>query len=87
MNPRLLQRLPEIQFGESSRDYILRIKQEWAESGEGLVDLIEMVRLKYQQDEVRSMVETLKTAEFGTALFKQTMRDAIVLLLQRTFHL
>ena len=87
MNLRLLQRLPEVQFGESCRDYILRVKAEWAESGEGLVHLIEMARLKYQQDEVRSMVETLKTAEFGTALFKQTMRDAVVMLLQRAFHL
>jgi hypothetical protein len=87
MNIRLLQRLPEVKFGESSRDYVLRVKEEWAQSGEPLMELMETSRLKYQQDSVREMVETLKTAEFSTTLFKQTMRDAVVMLLQRAFHL
>jgi hypothetical protein len=87
MNIRLLSRLPEVQFGESSRDYILRVKEEWAQSGEGMMELMETARLKYRQDEIRGMVETLKTADFSTTLFKQTMRDAVVLLLQKAFHL
>jgi hypothetical protein len=82
-----LYQLSDIAFGEDESDYVKRMMAELGGEGHARMEVMEVAKLRYRQEEVKGIIDALKNSDFSTGHFKINMRDAVVMLLQKVYEL
>jgi hypothetical protein len=86
MKTSLFSQLPEINEGETQRDYITRCTELFHDAP--VMELFSNAKLKFRHRDVQNLIDRLEKAELGVPEVRERLyREALIMLLKTTFQL